>query len=414
MRGTPYRVTGSVLLAGAVAWMMACGLDVLGSGEDLPDATDDRPLAPDDAGAVSPETAPPRTTCNSPSLQAGAPWPMIGGCVGHQGRTVFRGPHTKPVETWEADLGNSYRPMPIVGADDMIYVPADIDGVRVYAPDGAARQLATPGKNVTNVPAIGANGTLYFGASHDAVALFTDGGRRSYDMGEEIDSSPVLDALGNSYFVSMADRVVSFDPAGTRRWEHDTGGDVNSSIAIGPSGDLYVGVRNNGLVAFRATDGGRLWRFDTGGDTQSSPVVADDGTIYIGTLERKLHALSPTGALSWTYPLPGPVEFQVLPALAADGTIYVPNGTKVVALTPAGKLKWTFEAGGAIRTSAVVDTDGVIYFAGDNERGFAITPDGKELWRVDVGDPPWGLAIGRDGSIYYACQGDPRIHAFHE
>jgi outer membrane protein assembly factor BamB len=395
--------------------MMACGIDFVGSREDPPDATADGSLPPIDSG-VSPDTAtaPPPDTCNSPSLQAGAPWPMIGGCVGHQGRTVFRGPHKQPVRMWERELGKSYKPMPIIGADDMIYVPADTDGVRVFAPDGGARQLPTPGKNVTNVPAIGATGTLYFGASHDAVTHFSDGGRRAYDMGEEIDSSPVLDAQGNSYFVSMADHVVSFDPAGAKRWEHDTGGDVNSSIAIGPSGDLYVGVRNNGLVAFRAADGGRLWRFDTLGDTQSSPVIADDGTIYIGTLAKQLHALSPTGVLKWTHDLPGPVEFQVLPALAADGTVYVPNGTTVVALTPAGARKWTFEAGGAIRSSAIVDADGVIYFAGDGKRGFALTPDGKELWRVDVDDTPFGLAIGRDGTIYYTCESDSRIHAFHE
>ena len=398
-----FLLLGAAVIVTMTSAAASCGFDGAGSGEAE---------GPGEAGPArpGPDSAPPigslpdasvRQTCAWPTLQVGAPWPMLGGCVTHAGRTVFRGPHVQPRKVWQADV-KTYHPVPSIGADGTIYVPADTDGVVAFSPDGGGRRLDFSGRDVTNAPAIGSDGTLYAGAQNFASARRPDGGLSMVDLREQVDTSAVLDADGNVYMGSFADKLVSLDPAGKLRWEFPTGGDIVSSAAIGPNGDIYVGSSSNRLFAL-GKDGVKRWEYDAGSEIKSSPVVADDGTIYVGTTGKKLHAVAPDGTRKWVHDTDGPFEWQMLPALGWDGTIYAPSGSKLEALRPDGTVRWTFDAKVTLRTAAVVDVEGLVYVGGDSNLLFAITPEGNELWRFDVKDPPAGFAIGRDGTMYVTC-----------
>ena len=41
----------------------------------------------------------------------------------------------------------------------------------------------------------------------------------------------------------------------------------------------------------KATAGVKLWEFETGGDVDSSPAIGSDGTVYVGSEDNKLHAI---------------------------------------------------------------------------------------------------------------------------
>lgn len=337
---------------------------------------------------------------------------MLGGCVTHAGRSAFRGPRKAPREVWTA-TATTFAPAPSIGADDTVYVPAENAGIAAFSPDGGARRLDVGGGDVTGTPTIGSDGTLHVGAGSFAVAQRPDGGNLRFAMSDNIDSSPVIDAFGNVYFGSNADKLVSLDSTGAFRWERDTRGDIRSSPAIGPNGNIYVGSKSDSLFAF-GNDGTALWEYPTGADVESSPVVADDGTIYVGSKNSKLHAVLPTGTARWVFDAPGNFEWQVLPAIALDGTIYVPAGSMLVALRPDKTSRWMFDAKVTLRTAVVVDADGIVYVGGDSSQLFALSPDdGTPLWSVDVGDTPRGFAIGRDGTIYLTCNND-KVRAFRE
>jgi outer membrane protein assembly factor BamB len=404
------------LLAASVMLAGACGFDGIGA----------RPLTSADGGGsdgaptgdsgnanvpIDPDASP-RPGCGWPTLQAGAPWPMLGGCVSHAGRSVFRGPHKLPRELWSVGVMTDH-PVPSIGSDDTVYVPANTDGVVAFSPDGGSRKIDVGGGDVTNTPLIRADGTLHLGAQNFVVAQYPDGGHRRYGVGDNVDSSAVIDADGNIYVGSNANRLVSIDAAGNFRWDFDTGSDVKSSPAIGPNGDIYVGSNSNKLYAL-GKDGTKRWEYPTTANLESSPVIADDGTIYIGTKDAKLHAVLPTGTMKWIYPAPGNFDWQVLPALAKDGTIYAPAGSKLVALHPDGSVFWTFELGSTVRTPVIVDADGIIFVGADSKLFFAISPTGNELWRLAVGDVPYGFAIGRDGTLYVTCSNNDKLHALHE
>ena len=134
---TAWALAASVMLAGA------CGFDGVGGGPPASadgGSTTEAGPATDDVNVPIASDAALRPGCGSPTLQAGAPWPMLGGCVSHAGRSVFRGPHRSPHEIWKATV-KSFHPVPSIGADDTIYVPADTDGILAFSPDGGSRKL---------------------------------------------------------------------------------------------------------------------------------------------------------------------------------------------------------------------------------------------------------------------------------
>ena len=340
---------------------------------------------------------------------------MIGGCVGHPGRTVHLGPKSKPKIVWTVTV-TTRESQPIVGADDTVYVPADVSGLLAFDPDGGQRPFGDAGtgasKKVTNVPSIGADGTLYFGDDRDVVALKKDGTYWRFATSGEIDTSTLVDEDGTVYSGSFDKTIYALSPDGGKRWERNLGDDIWAAPAIGPTRELYVGTTKK-LFALQR-DGGSSWSFEPTGDIQSSPVVADDGTIYIGTLGSRLHAVNPDGGAKWTFATKGNFGWQQLPALSKDGTIFTPTGSHLAAVDPAdGGTKWEVNVGGQLRTSVVVDGDGHLYVGGDRTM-YAFNPvDGTKLWELDIGENPFGFAIGRDGTLFVACNNN-KLLALHE
>jgi sugar lactone lactonase YvrE len=415
-----------IVSTASVGFVVACGIDVVGTssdgtpptglGEDgsnaVPSDGSVGPVTDADAGALDAE--PDAETCPWPSLQRHAPWPMIGGCVGHPGRTVHRGPKKQPKIVWTVTV-TTRESQPVVGADGTVYLPADVSGVVAFAPDGGRRPFTDSGtgvaNNVTNVPSIGVDGTLYFGAENDVVAAGVDGISWRFVTSGEIDTSTLVDEDGTVYSGSFNDTFYAISPDGGKRWQRNLNGDIWASAALGKGGAIYVGATNK--LSALARDGGRSWIFSTNGNIQSSPVVADDGTIYIGTTGRRLHAINVDGGAKWTFIAKGNFGWQQLSALGKDGTIYAPAGGYLTALDPLdGGTKWERAIGANLRTSAVVDADGNIYVGADN-RLLAFDANGNELWHLDINGNPSGFAIGRDGTIYVACDNDTLV-ALHE
>ncbi len=414
---TSKRLLGGCLAAPllALGFIAACGLDAVGkAAPEEPVATPDGSIAVEEVDVAPPDGSPPDAkppeTCTWPSLERDAPWPMIGGCVGHPGRTAHRGPKQTPKVVWQASV-RTRETQPVIGADGTVHVPADVTGIAAFAPDGGRRPSVDAGGNVTNAPSIGADGTLYFGDAHEVVAHAKDGARWRSPTNGEIDTSTLVDVDGTVYSGSFDDSFYAVGPDGGVRWKVDLGADIWSSAALGPTGVIYVGASNR-LYAFER-DGGQSWTFTTTGNIDSSPVVADDGTIYIGTIGARLHAVLPDGGAKWAFVTKGNFGWQQLPAVGTDGTVYATTNKHLAAIAPAdGGVRWERDVGVPLRTSVVVDGDGDLYFGGDR-RMFAYDPSGNQLWMLDIGSNPFGFAIGRDGTIFVACNGDTLL-ALHE
>ncbi len=233
---------------------------------------------------------------------------------------------------WEADM-SATSIAPGVGPDGTLYVGVTSSdnlhgGVATVHPDGSIGWVFTMGQGtVSDVPAVGADGAIYFGNEYGGFyALNPDGSLRfSFGTRYLITSSPAVGADGTVYFGSGDGNIYALDGSGNPKWSfpRNGGGDnVDSSPAIASDGTIYMGGPGGVLYAFHP-DGTLAWSFGTS-DTYNfmdTAVIGGDGTIYVGDWKGILHAIGPDGVERWELHTAGYVVGP--PAIGADGTLYV-------------------------------------------------------------------------------------------
>ena len=291
------------------------------------------------------------------------------------------------------------------------------------APGTLLWSFETEGDSVSSSPSIGADGTLYIGASDKKVyALDGKTGAKKWEFITKyiVHSSPAIGPDGAIFVGSADNKVYALHPDGTKKWEFKTGFGVGSSPAIGSDGTIYVGSRDNMIYALNP-NGTKKWEFKTGDGVSSSPSIGVDGTVYIGSQDNKLYALSSShqagngaaGAKKWEFLTGGKVMSS--PAIGVDGTIYIgSNDRKLYALDGAtGTKKWEFETGGYVSSSSpVIGSDGTVYVGSNDKKLYAIDPkSGGKLWEFQTEGPFYSSpAIGSDGTVYVGSS-DHKVYA---
>jgi hypothetical protein len=69
-----------------------------------------------------------------------------------------------------------------------------------------------------------------------------------------------------------------------------------------------------------------------------------------------------------------------------------------------GSVRWRFKTSGEIETSPAVGTDGTVYIADNGCNLYAITPEGKEKWRFDAGEPVHSIEWGGQAPNQVNCK----------
>jgi outer membrane protein assembly factor BamB len=277
------------------------------------------------------------------------------------------------------------------------------------APEGAVKwtyAVGGPGVTIFSHPAIGRDGTVYFGTGQGKlVALRPDGTLRwTYDTGSGslIATAPAIDDNDTIYFGSYDDHLHAVDRTGTKRWAFKTSGDVNSSPAIGADGTIYVGSADGKLYAITAS-GARKWAYDAGAYLYSSPAVGPNGVVYVGTkFPGRLLAINADGTLRFSYSVGADVDSS--PAIGADGTLYVgADDGKVHAIGASGAQRWVASTGGlAVDSSPALAADGTAYVGSWNDRVHALSPGGALRWSfATTATVGWSSpTVGADGTLY--------------
>lgn len=253
-------------------------------------------------------------------------------------------------------------------------------------------------------PALGKDGTIYFGAWDGKLwALAPDGTRKwTFRTGREVRSSPALGDDGTVYVGSRDRKFYAVGPDGRKKWEFTTGGWVDASPAIGADGTVYFGSWDTNFYALNR-DGSRKWQFPTGGIVDSSAAIDSAGRIYFGSHDKNLYALEPDGKKAWSHMTGGPILSS--PALDRDGHIFFTSVDGFLyGLNRDGGQVWRLQTGGITASSPVLGADGTIYL-GVNAWIWAISPGGAKLWEHSTEDAnllvtasPTSLT---DGSVIY-------------
>jgi len=159
-------------------------------------------------------------------------------------------------------------------------------------------------------------------SDYSMTAYYSDKLKWKYDV-EEIytHSSPAIGSDGTIYFGGW-DKLYALNPNGTKKWEFITDSDIESSPSIGLDGTIYFGCWDK-LYALNP-NGTKKWEFITGDDIESSPAIGSDGTIYFGSWDQNFYALNPDGTKKWEFITGSGIESS--PAIGSDGTIYFASG----------------------------------------------------------------------------------------
>ena len=157
---------------------------------------------------------------------------------------------------------------PAIAEDGTIYVGVDpygaamqgdlqIVGNSFYAvnPDGTLKWQFPTGDGVESSPAIGPDGTIYFGSYDSTFYAVTDNGTEgtlkwSFKTDGIIDASPTVGADGVVYIGSRDSTLYAFNPDGSTKWTYRLPGQIESSVTIAGNGSIYVGCFNGKIYCF--------------------------------------------------------------------------------------------------------------------------------------------------------------------
>lgn len=123
-----------------------------------------------------------------------------------------------------------------------------------------------------------------------------------------------------------------------------------------------------------------------------------------------------TAKLKWVFRTTGRIYADA--AVAPNNTVLVAShDNRLYAVSSEGRELWSYDAGGKIWTSPAIAPDGTIYFGSDEDRLIALDPDGKERWIFSTEQPPeegdksiagrWDVdtspVVTPDGTVIFGC-----------
>jgi outer membrane protein assembly factor BamB len=347
-----------------------------------------------------------------------SPWPMCFHDTHHTGRSPYSTSDNPGTEKWRFSTNTATDGYPVIGSDGTIYI-GSWNFYAVYHNGTLKWKYWLYGGCIKSAPAIDENGTIYVGTiwayPHNYLyALYPNGTLKwKYQAGDSIFSSPAIGDDGSIYFGSEDDYIYAIYPNGTLKWKYLTSIAVYSEPAIGDDGTVYCGSHDGNLYALYPNNGSLKWAFHTNGWVGYGPSIADDGTIYFGSWDGYVYAVYPNGTLKWKT---GGNLADTIPAIGADGTIYIGNRYLAAIYPNNGSVKWLFDPGTerTIRGAGpCISAEGTIFFGthiGDSDGGelIAVNPDGTEHWRILLAnDWIWSApAIGSDGTVYVGSDND--------
>lgn len=374
-------------------------------------------------------------------------------------------------EKWLFSTRSSFRTAPSIGFDSTLYVGGEFSNL-LFALDAKTGQKKweAPLPEAGSSPAISADHTVYIGGTYSDRHYYAFDGETGiqkwkFRTGGPTISSPAIGKDGTVYFGSGDKKFYAVDgETGEKKWELLTiSGFYSACPAISDDGTVHVGVSNY-LYALDGQTGEKKWQFDAGGGVKYSPSIGVDGTIYIGCSNKKVYAIRGSSMLArespwpmfghnssrngqmyrygfpWGNPTPEPPTFVPntifwdFPVGTAVGTVSAGfNGGRshLFDLTESAQYpdNASFEiVGNELRTTRALDLDTKpeykVKVMVTNDNGETNTAEltihlielleagpGAMNWKAILGDPVASSpAIGPDGTVYVGSR-DKNVYA---
>ncbi|WP_411031267.1 PQQ-binding-like beta-propeller repeat protein [Spongiimicrobium sp. 3-5] len=284
-----------------------------------------------------------------------------------------------------------------------------------------SNETAIPNPNDASKPAIGDDGTIYYSenyanADSRIVAVEDLGATASKKWevlpGYRIRQSPAIGPNGNLYIglwaVDESIVQVNTDSGNFVYFDGVGAGISNSTTAIDQTGNIYYGTRSEGIFSFDVS-GTERWNFQSstsGARYYASPALSADGTIvYAMMTNGEIYAINTAdGSAKWSepYTFDGDGTGASL-SIDADGTIYYTTSTEVGAIQDngtSGSVKWSYATTGANSSGVSIGLESTLYVGTASGLVSLNATDGSENWTYETIIEESVPAVDNDGNVY--------------
>jgi len=197
---------------------------------------------------------------------------------------------------WTYSTGAHIAGPPAVARDGGIYFPS---GGFLYAlhPDGTMNWSAAGRSEypLGSAPAIGGTGDIYVNTNDGVLHAFRSDGSLKWKFTTEgivtdVPSSPAIGSDGTIYFGGAMENqghggyFYAVNPDGSLKWKYFAGCD-QTAPAIGGDGTIYFGGDYCGTLTALAPDGTLKWSYSNFAVyMRSAPTIGHNGRLYVGAL----------------------------------------------------------------------------------------------------------------------------------
>ena len=148
---------------------------------------------------------------------------------------------------------------------------------------------------------------------------------RHFTTAGHISEAPAVGPDGTIYFGSWDGHLYAASPEGTVRWAIDLKDRITSAPAIGADGRILVSTFEGMLCAVRIAAGRPVLDWQAEANARySSPLICSDGKVYVGTLDGRLSAYAlPSGEKLGELTFDRKPWITASPVPGGDGVIYL-------------------------------------------------------------------------------------------
>jgi outer membrane protein assembly factor BamB len=270
---------------------------------------------------------------------------------------------------WSLALRGRPQGSPSIGRDGTIYF--SMSELHAVSAQGSLLWSFTPtGDEISGTAALGSDGSVYVAAESVGLYALGSGGciRWTFEKTGTSDAktSPAIGPDGTLYF-GIDEAIVAVSPDGQERWRHTLGDVEHLSPLIGPDGTVYA-VTGAGITALSA-EGAVEWSIaDATGGAQFPASISAESQIYLPA-QRELRAIDAAGSELWSFDS----QWSPTPVIDSNGVAYISDSfCLATAISKDGRTLWSHSFSQNGCGSPILAGDGTLYFSSPNDGIIAV------------------------------------------